>query len=519
MKIVTVAQMQKAEKDCSSFGISLSQLMENAGRAVADEIRRLAPELSRQNILVLVGPGNNGGDGLVAARHLIDWGAGRVKILTCGNRPAGDPNLSAVLQKGIHLRELEADYNLSKYCEWLSESTIVLDAFFGTGKSRKLEGLFAEILKGIQSERSARPDLKLIALDLPSGVDADTGSVDPATPHFDYTITLGFPKTGLFNLPAAEYTGHLSIVDIGIPYSLVDGLNTDLLEPKTVKNLLPARPPVSHKGTFGRVLALTGSINYPGAALMSCAAALRCGAGLVTLAAGTAWLPMVAARIPEITYLPLGGSTSAQSAADNVKIIRNHLPQYTVLLLGCGLGQSASARETTQNLVLDPPGKLPPLVLDADGLNHLAEIKEWPTKFKSEAVFTPHPAEMSRLSGLSIKEIQANRLETSRQLAQQWHTVVVLKGAYSVIASPEGKVWVSPFANAALASAGTGDVLAGAIAGLAAQGIPLLEAALTGVYIHALAAELLKDAVGDTGLLAGDLLPVLPRAIKTLKEK
>ncbi|HSW57173.1 MAG TPA: NAD(P)H-hydrate dehydratase [Dehalococcoidales bacterium] len=518
MKIVTIAEMQKAERDSAQYGISLSQLMENAGKAVAEETRRILGNLSLQNILILVGPGNNGGDGLVAARYLFDWGAVRTKVLSCGKRPAEDVNLDAVLKRGIPYKELESDYNLSKFNEWLAEATAVLDAFFGTGKRRNLEGTFADVLNYIQTARTLRPELKLIALDLPSGVDADSGAVDPATPHFDHTVTLGFPKIGLYNLPAAEHAGKISIVDIGLPEQLSAGLKTELLTDSAVKKMLPQRPAVSHKGTFGRVMALVGSINYPGAACLACSASIRTGAGLVTLAIAQSLVRLVAPRVPEITYLPLPESSQGVIPGEGAKIILKQLPQYNVLLAGCGSGQSQSIQELIRTILLDNPLKQS-MVVDADGLNCLASLPDWAQRFRTPAVFTPHPAEMARLSGKTVQEIQNNRIETSLQAGRLWNKVIVLKGAYTVVAAPDGRTMVSPFANAGLASAGTGDVLAGTIAGLAAQGLELFEAAVCGVYLHALAAELAKKELGDAGMLASDLLPLLPKSLKQLKEK
>jgi ADP-dependent NAD(P)H-hydrate dehydratase / NAD(P)H-hydrate epimerase len=518
MKIVTVAQMKTAEQESSRFGISLEQLMENAGKTTAEEIRRILGNLTRCNILILIGPGNNGGDGLVAARYLFDWGTGQVKIASSGKRPDNDTNLAAVLKRNIPFIHLESDQNFTKFNQWLSEADVVLDSLFGTGKSRKLEGIFAEALKSVCSVKQVRPDLNLIALDIPSGIDADSGEVDPVTPYFDYTVTLGFPKVGLFNIPAAEHTGRISIADIGLPPSLNEELNTEMMTDKKIKGLLPGRPAVSHKGTFGRVLALVGSINYPGAASLACSGAIRVGAGLTTLAIAQSLLRLVASKVPEITYLPLVESSHGVVPADVVKVLRNNLPQYNVLLVGCGIGQSQSVKETIKSILFESQITLPVLVLDADGLNNLSETADWHLKYKSQAIFTPHPAEMSRLTGISVKEIQSGRIELSRKFAQQWNKVIVLKGAYTVVAAPDGRVMVSPFANAGLASAGTGDVLAGCIAGMAAQGLPLFDAAVCGVYVHGFAAEMVKSELGDSGMLAGDLLPILPRAIKSIKE-
>jgi ADP-dependent NAD(P)H-hydrate dehydratase / NAD(P)H-hydrate epimerase len=518
MKIVTVSQMQQAERDCARFGISLDQLMQNAGKAVAEEVCRLAGDIQKQNILVLAGPGNNGGDGLVAARYLYDRGAGRVKIYLCERAADHDPNLAEVQKRGIHYSELKNDVNFSKYSEWLSEAGIVLDAVFGTGKSRPLSGAFSHILTALNEAKKQRPELLLIALDLPSGLNADSGAVDPVTPFADNTITLGFPKIGLFNLPGAERAGKISLVDIGIPLSLADSVKVRWLDAGTAGKMLPRRTPISHKGSHGRIMALVGSIQYPGAAYLACSSTLRVGAGLTTLAIAQGLYSILAAKLTEVTYLPLPESSPAAPSAGSIQLLNQQLPQYSVLLAGCGSGQGQSFRDLIQELLLHPQVKLPAVVLDADGLNTLAGIPDWWQRFTQDAILTPHAGEMARLAGSTIAEVQSNRIETARESAARWHKTVVLKGAYTVIAAPDGRVDVSPFANAGLASAGTGDVLAGAIAGLAAQGLPLFEAASCAVYVHALAGEMVKEKTGDAGMLAGDLLPVLPLAIRQLKE-
>jgi ADP-dependent NAD(P)H-hydrate dehydratase / NAD(P)H-hydrate epimerase len=517
MKIVTVSQMQKAERECSMFGTSLDMLMENAGKAFAEATRALLGNIRQQNIVVLVGPGNNGGDGLVAARHLHDWGA-RVLVYLCAQRPENDPNLEQVRRRGIPGVEVSADINLDQLKVWLSSAQAVVDAVFGTGKSRALSGFFAQVLNLVSEAKRQRHILHLIALDLPSGLNADTGAVDPATPRVDNTITLGYPKVGLFNLPGAEKAGKITVVDIGIPAQLVDYIDTELLTGGDIKTALPERLPVSHKGTYGKVMALVGSLNYPGAAYLACSGAIRVGAGLTTLAIARSLQPVLAAKLTEVTYLPLPEVAPGIASVDSALPLIQQIPQYDVLLIGCGLGQHKPIADLVEVLLLNSRIKLPRVVVDADGLNTLARIPEWWRSFSDEAVFTPHAGEMARLLGKSGDDIQNNRIETARAAASRWHKTVVLKGAYTVIASPNGLVRVSPFANAGLASAGTGDILAGSIAGLLSQGLPLFEAAFCGVYLNGLAGEIVKTELGDAGMLASDLLPVLPRAIRQLKE-
>jgi len=516
MKIVTVAQMQKAERECASYGISLAQLMENAGKAVAEEIRRLYGSVEKLNLTVLVGPGNNGGDGLVAARYLHDWGA-RVNVVLCGRRPPEDLNLALVRQRGINCLDVSLTGDPAPVQSLFEQSSAILDAVFGTGTSRPLSGLYADILTSLNQIREKRTGLKIIALDLPSGLNADTGAVDAATPYADYTITLGFPKIGLFNLPGSERAGKIRVADIGIPGKLVEYINLELLTDDDIGKLLPRRPLISHKGTFGKVLAITGSLNYPGAAFLACSGTIRAGAGLTTLAIARSLLPVLATKLNEVVYLPLPESSTGIASASAADQIRAALSGQDVLLVGCGIGQHPETALLFKKILFETGGRLPPLVLDADGLNLLAKIPDWQVKLKYSAVLTPHAGEMARLTGKPIEEIQKNRIGIASEAAKVWQQTVVLKGAYTVIAGPDGQIRVSPFANPGLASAGTGDVLAGTIAGLLAQGFTPSAAAICGVYLHGKAGEIIKDRLGDTGMVASDLLPVLPAVIKDLR--
>ncbi len=518
MKIVTIAEMQQAERDCARFGVSTHDLMENAGKAVAEQVRRIAGDLRKHDILVLVGPGNNGSDGLVAARHLFDWQTGRIMVYLCGARPPQDLNLAEVKKRGINIQAATDDTDLTIFNEWLSKATLVIDAIFGTGKSRPLAGVYAQILRSVRDAKTVRPSLRTVAVDLPSGVDADTGAADANTPYFDETVTLGLPKVGLFNFPAMEKTGKIQVVDIGIPDSVVESIRFELMTVAQVASELPKRPLVSHKGSFGKVLSITGSLDYSGAAYLACSASNRVGAGLTTLALARTLVPILAAKLTEVTYLPLPEAGPDLASLEALSLIRRALPQYNVLLAGCGIGQSQATADLILPLIFEERTALPLTVLDADALNILSSRQDWPRRFSGDAVLTPHPAEMARLTGKTIERIQTHRIEATREAADSWHKTVVLKGAYTVIAAPGGRVRISPFANPGLSSAGTGDVLAGSIAGFLAQGLKPFEAASCGVYVHGLAAEMVRDQMGDAGMLAGDLLPALPKAIRHLKE-
>ena len=517
MKIVTVNQMRQIEEDCTKVGISTSTLMENAGKAVAGEARKILGKVDQQRILILIGPGNNGGDGLVAARYLHDWGA-KVSLCLFSQRPADDANLKLVQERGITCIDITQDENLGKLSELLLSTDTIIDALFGTGKSRSLRGVFLQTLDTVGKVRKKRPDLRIIALDLPSGLDADTGAVDPACLHADYTITLGFLKPGLYNPPGKERVGKLSVVDIGIPAYLAERVNSELLTRDWARKILPKRPLEANKGTFGRVLVVAGSINYIGAAYLACNGAMRVGAGLVTLATPISLQPILASKLTEVTYMPLPESRRGIVSPGAAKLIHQHLSQYDVLLLGCGLGQSQSALRFIGTTLLRGEVILPPLVLDADALNTLAKIPDWWLQLPSDAILTPHPGEMARLVGVSVDEVQQNRQEIAKRASLDWKKTVVLKGAYTVIANPEGQSRLSSIANPGLASAGTGDVLSGTIAGLLAQGLSLFDAAALGVYLHGEAGEMVRATLGDAGMVATDLLLALPQVIKQLKE-
>ena len=517
MKILTTSQMRQVEQECASIDLPPSVLMENAGKAVAEEVRRILGTIDSQNILILIGPGNNGGDGLVAARYLHDWGA-KVSLYLFSQRSSDDQNFKLVQERSITCVEAPDDATLGRLDELLSSANAVIDALFGTGKARPLRGIFSEALDRVSEAKKKQPNLHIIALDLPSGLNADTGVVDAACLYVDTTITLGFPKVGLFNSPGAERVGRITVVDIGMPSSLVEEVTVELITSEWARSVLPQRPLMANKGSFGRVLVAAGSINYIGAAYLACSGALRVGAGLVALATATSLQPILASKLTEVTYLPLPESHRGIVSPQAVRLISQQLNHYNVLLLGCGLGQNESVIKFISTLLFKRKSALPPLVLDADALNTLAKIPNWWQQLTNDAILTPHPGEMARLAGLSVDEVQRDRLDIAQELAREWHKMIVLKGAYTVIAAPDGQARISPVANPGLASAGTGDVLSGAIAGLVAQGLSLFDAAACGVYLHGEAGEMVLDRLGDAGMMATDLLPVLPLVIKQLKK-
>ncbi len=510
MKLGTAQEMRALEERAAREGRPPDALMEEAGLGVAQEVWINLGAAPARKAAVLVGPGNNGGDGLVAARHLHDWGT-QVVVLLLAGRPEDDANLKQLIERGV------AVHDATKLDEALAGADAVVDAVLGTGRARPLDGAIADVLDRVSRARAESVLApRVFAVDLPTGVDCDTGAADAHALRADVTVALGCSKVGLHTLPGTEYAGRVEVVDIGLPTDAVDALPVDLLNPRWVRERLPARPAGANKGTFGRVLVVAGSKRFAGAARLASLGALRSGAGLVTLACPASVQPLVAASASEVTYLPLAehdGFLAPEAAVD----IARALATYDALLLGPGLGQGPAQEAFVRQLLFSLPEDGPPVLIDADGLNTLSKLPRWWERVAARCVLTPHPGEYGRLTRRSIAEVQRDRLSSARGAAREWGQVVVLKGAYTVVAGPDGRAGVNPYANPALASAGTGDVLAGAIAGLLAQGLAPFDAACCGVYLHAAAAEGLRGDTGDAGLLAGDLLPELPRTIRELK--
>jgi ADP-dependent NAD(P)H-hydrate dehydratase / NAD(P)H-hydrate epimerase len=518
MKIVTAEQMMRIDRKCAENGLPTSLLMENAGRAVAEEVTHILGDVAWKSIVILAGPGNNGGDGLVAGRYLHDRGA-RVTLCLFGNKRENDKNLELVRERNIHCIAVSDEKDIKEIGKILKAADAAIDALFGTGNNRPLTGIYKQALAEVSRAVQVKPDIHVFALDIPSGMNADTGAVDEACLYADDTITLGYPKIGLYQHPGSVRAGRITIVDIGIPAGMADDIDLELNTAFRVKKVLPKRPFDANKGTFGKVLVVAGSINYIGAAYLACSGAMRVGAGLVTLATASSLQPILAAKLTEATYLPLPEKEKGIISPEAAGVILGEIGKYNVLLIGCGLGQSLSIKAFLKALLLRSDTGLPVTVLDADVLNMLANEPEWWRQITGNAILTPHPGEIARLAGTTVEEVQRSRLKVAEEAAAKWNQTVVLKGAYTVIASPGCSAIISPAANPGLASAGTGDVLAGVIAGLAAQGCKPADAATCGVYIHAEAGEMVKNQMGDTGMLASDLLPVLPVVIKQLKNK
>ena len=517
MKVVTASQMAAIEQASERVGISTDTLMENAGLAVARAARDELGGVAGARIVVLVGPGNNGADGLVAARHLRRWGA-EVACCLLTQRPEHDPKLDLAVEYGV---EIVAGPDNDTLRRLVRRSRLVIDAVLGTGRSRPLSGPVGDGMLLLQQARGFPNPPRLLALDLPTGLNADTGEVDSACPQFDLTVALGYPKAGLLRLPGAERAGRVRVLDIGVPPGLPEeqAVEVEMLTAERVAFKLPARPLDSHKGTYGHALVVAGSRQYVGAAWLASQASVRTGAGLTTLASPQGVYTIAAAKGAEAIHLPLPEDEYGRMDPSAADVIRNSERRFTAMLAGCGMGWSNNTAKFLELLVCREQSGLTrlPLLVDADGLNNLSGIDGWHTRIESPVILTPHPGEMSTLTGLPVSKIQADREAVAREWSERWGATLVLKGAHTIIASPGEPVQIAPFANPGLATGGTGDVLSGVVVSLLAQGLPPPDAAAVGVYLHASAAETVTNRIGHAGLAASDLLEALPLAIAGLQ--
>lgn len=514
MKLVTVEEMRRLEQAAMAAGVSERQMMEEAGLAVAQEAWMTLGTLEGRRIVVLAGPGNNGGDALVAARHLADWGADVTVFAPLGRR-ADD------LRQELEAREvpiLEGDAGRSALEELLRAADLVIDGLLGIGKARPIEpdSPLGITLRALREARSRRPPPRLVAVDIPTGLDADSGQVDPLTVPPDLTVTFGLPKVGMYQTPGSAYVGRVQVIDIGIPREAMESVALELLTARWLRSALPARPEDANKGTFGRVLVVGGCRRYLGAVALAATSAYRAGAGLVTIAAPAPLQPAIAPLVAEATWLPQPCDEDGFLQGETARVLRGELGAFDAAVVGCGLGHTEETRALIWALLPDLGTLRRGFVLDADGLNALAALPDGPERLPKHGVLTPHPGEMARLLGRDVRAVQADRIATAREAARRFGCVVVLKGAHTVVADPEGRVRLSPYANPLLASAGTGDVLAGLIGGYLAQGKEPFEAASLGVYVHAAAGESLREQLGEAGLLARELADRVPRVVREL---
>lgn len=566
IRVTSVEQIRAIEQGADASGYSYSDMMTAAGRAAANRALAVLEGIADPKVTVLVGSGNNGGDGLVAGLFIAqDNPKAEVRFYLLSERD--DVYVETAKEAGLFIAKAEDDGDKRVLRNMVASADLVIDALFGIGGRLPIEGEAQKILRqantAINERRRARPEnlaimptkggqvpqaprLYVLAIDCPSGMDCDTGEVDKNAIHADETITFIAAKTGQFRYPGADYVGTLTVADIEIPEKLdaVKAIADFVVDAELVRSKLPERGSNSHKGTYGRALLIAGSLNYIGAPALAAEAAYRSGAGLVTVGTAPNVIQALAGSLREVTWimLPHDMGVIAEGA---VNVVTKELDKMQSVLIGPGLGTEKTTCEFLQGLLrksgatsskkgkrklgfqlLDDETKsdedngtvkLPPLVIDADGLNILAEIDEWWKLLPENTILTPHPGEMARLTKLETAEVQENRWQLAREKAQEWKAILVLKGAHTVIAAPDGSFGVLPFKTDALATAGTGDILAGLIVGMLAQGLSSFDAAVAGAYVHGLAGEIAGQRSNSRSTIAGDILKLIGEAFQQIE--
>jgi len=492
--------------------------MENAGRSTYQVLRREFPELAGE-VAVLAGRGNNGGDGFVVARCLANAGT-PVAVFLLGRRDqvGGDArvNLEILAHQGLEVVEVLEESHLQAALHRLARASLIVDALLGTGLNSPVTGLLASLISQVNHLKR-----QVLAVDLPSGLSADTGEALGVAVQAEVTVTCGWPKIGLVMASGRDYVGRLWQADLGMPPDLAREAQVSLAEARELRALLPSRPWDSHKGTFGHLLVLAGSEGKTGAAALASRGGLRAGAGLVTLGVAESLNDIMEVKVTEAMTLPLPQAEGARALGGRaLQPIEDFAGRCAAVALGPGLGTHPETRELVRTLVqrLERP-----MVVDADGINALAgdeerqkekgKRKKFTLGAAGPRILTPHPGELARLLGCSTEEVQSRRLALARETAGQYGVVLVLKGAQTLVAAPDGRLSLNPTGNPALASGGTGDVLTGLIGGFLAQGLSAWDAARLGVYLHGLSADWFTARHGPRGLVAGDLLSLFPEVL------
>jgi NAD(P)H-hydrate epimerase len=509
LKLVTSEQMRAIDaRAIRDHGVPGLVLMENAGRSVVSAMEGFFGGLAGRSYAIVCGRGNNGGDGLVVARLLHSMGLPVVCVLLAEPRSlSGDAaaNYERATASGVEVA-LAPDSASFAPLKWrLSGCDVIIDAILGTGLARDVSGLAREVIDFLAA--LGKP---VVAVDIPSGLSADTGKAQGAALQAALTVTFGCPKLGQAVYPGAGLVGRLEVADIGIPEAAVEaeGVLGHLLEAEEAASLLRPRPPDGHKGTFGHLLVVAGSVGKTGAAAMTSQAAARSGAGMVTLGSPQSVNPILAAKLTEVMTEPLPEEPRAA-----LRRVEELSGGKDALAVGPGLSTAAGMSEFLCALVREC--RLP-MVIDASGLALLAADVAALGDAQAPRVLTPHPGEMARLMGISAAQVQADRIGSATRFAAEHRAVVVLKGARTVIAAPDGRFWVNASGTVAMATGGMGDVLCGLVGGLLAQGYGPLAAALLAAYWHGLAGEMAAERLAEVGVLASDVIDSLPAAWRAL---
>jgi len=514
MILVTANEMQAMDRQTiEDFGVPGMVLMENAGRGATRFLLEQFPDIRNSNVGVIAGRGNNGGDGFVIARYLKQKGIQvQVYLLAKSSRVRGDALANIKLLKPLQVPvvEIPDEASFSDFKSQMQDLDLWIDAILGTGLNSDVTGYFKTIIDFINDLEKP-----VFAVDIPSGLNSDTGQPCGTCIRAAATATFAYAKTGHMVLPGTEYTGKLKVIDIGIPPHIAAAVGprhflttTDLIRP-----LLIVRPTGAHKGSTGHLLVIAGSTGKTGAAAMTSMAALRTGAGLVTLGAAESLNPALEGQLMEAMTVPLPESGSGVLGESAFGSIQKELAGKRCLALGPGLGQADDTKRLIRKIIR---GCEIPVVVDADGLNNMVgAIKDF-SHAKAPIILTPHPGEMARLLDSEVSTVQRNRIDCSREFAVHHNVHVVLKGAATIIAHPDGRVYINPTGNAGMASGGMGDVLTGVIAGLIVQGVSPGAACRAGVYLHGAAADSLAEAIGPYGYLAGEVMNSIPGEIKKI---
>jgi hydroxyethylthiazole kinase-like uncharacterized protein yjeF len=511
MFIVTAAQMQEMDRrTIVEFGIPGRVLMECAGRGATRVFLERLYCRGPGRVGILAGRGNNGGDGFVIARYLAQRGIEvKVFLLADAETVQGDAaaNLQLLSASGIQVIQIPDEGAFANHLKALLHQHYWIDALLGTGLKSEVKGFYRRAIEFINA--SHRP---VLAVDIPSGLNADTGQPCGACIQATVTATFGFAKIGHVVYPGAGYCGPVEVVDIGIPPSMVRsaGVNQHLIQGSAIRPLLGHRAADAHKGSAGHVLVIAGSKGKSGAAAMAAASVLRAGAGLVTLGVPESLNPVLESLLVEAMTVPLPDQGTGLLLEEAFDTILQAAAAKQTLVLGPGLGTASHTRNLTARIIREIDL---PIVIDADGLNNLAGHMGWLKTRTTTTVLTPHPGEMARLTGTSTAEIQLDRLAAARRLAGDVGAYVVLKGARTVVAEPDGRAWINPTGNSGMAAGGMGDVLSGLIAGLLAQGLAACDACRAGVYLHGLAADILAQRM-SRGFLATEVMDMVPQAIQ-----
>lgn len=515
MKIATPAQMGKIDSvSINRFGIPGIVLMENAALKVVEEIKQTLETIGGKTVYIFAGKGNNGGDAFAVARHLYNKGA-RVKVFVTADKSdiKGDAeiNLKILENMKVQVEELTREQQLKKAKNELADASLVIDGIFGTGLKGNVRGIAGSVIDMVNASGKT-----VIAIDIPSGVSGETGQVLGKCIRADKTVTFALPKIGLIVHPGCEFSGELVTADIGIPAEAIDEMDikTHLIDMEYVMSVLPARKVQSNKGDYGKVLVITGSPGMTGAGILAGSAALRTGAGLVYMGVPSSLANVYDACLTEAVTIPLEDNGSGCLSDDSIKQAVGQLRGKTVAAIGPGLSVNEGIVKLLGEIISNSDI---PLVLDADALNAISRDVQLLAGLKAEAVLTPHPGEMSRLTGMSIEEIQNDRIGAAREFSCKWNVIVVLKGSRTVVAMPDGTVYINPTGNSGMATGGSGDVLTGIISGLISQGLKPSDAAIAGVYIHGQAGDRAAEEKGEYGMIAGDILSMLPGVMKSMR--